>query len=187
MSRRRRARRPAPTTDKRPPEVRLEAMVREPNVERGRRMLKRIRDDLGANPDPAPWLNAARTIWERLLISEDSWLYLVELFTECLEEHGFRHDPELVRISSEMEAIERAHGLGEDQYWRLHEAPADWKELETAGNVRADDIVNAYLRDSGHADVADLREKHRDELDGRITKGRTDLWGADVEWDDNFE
>src|SRR5690348_41716 len=115
MSRRRTARRPAPTTDTRPPEVRLEAMVREPNRERGFRMMARIRQDLDANPDPAPWLAAARALWERLIISEDSWHYFAEMFTECLVFRASDSDPELVRIHDAMTAIEREHGLGEDQ------------------------------------------------------------------------
>src|SRR5438045_1162892 len=64
MSRRRRARRPAPTTDQRSPEARLEAMVREPNPERKHRTFARILDDLDAKPEPEPepWLDAARTL-----------------------------------------------------------------------------------------------------------------------------
>src|SRR4051812_25851454 len=113
MSRRRASRRPTPTTDTRPPEVRLEAMVREPNPDRAMRMMRRIREGLDSKPEPAPWLAAARALWERLIINEDSWYYLVEMFAECLVYDGSKHDAELVRIRGAMDAIERAHGLAE--------------------------------------------------------------------------
>jgi len=154
-------------------------MAREPNHERALRMMSRIRNDLDASPDPAPWLAAARTLSERLIISEHSWYYLAELLTECLVYKGSSEDPELVRLYAEMERIEREHGLAEDEYWHIHEAPAEWRALEAAWNQRADAIVNAYLREWGHADVAELRENNRDEFDSFGAKGRIDLWGPD--------
>ena len=188
MSRRRQPRRPAPTTDTRPPEVRLEALARERNPERALRMMSRIRADLDANPDPAPWLDAARTLSERLIISEDSWYYLAEMFTECLVYRGSSEDPELVRLYAEMEAIERAHGLAEDDHWLISEAPPEWRALEHAWNQRADEIINTYLRESGHADAAALRENDPRDYEGRSAQGRVDLWGRDEDLDDyDFE
>src|SRR4051794_30850309 len=116
---RRRNRRPAPTTDQRPPGTRLEALVREPNRDRRERMLARIREDLDTTPEPGPWIDAARTLSERLIISDDAMYYFVELFTECLVYAAPESDPELARIVREMLAIERAHGLRESEYWRV--------------------------------------------------------------------
>ena len=183
MSRRRRARRPVPTTDKRPPEVRLEAMVREPNRERAHRMMKRILEDLEANPQAAPWLAGARALWERLVIGEDSWYYLADRVTECLLYTQSDQDARLVHIRDEMEAIQAAHGLGEDEGWLVHEGPEEWQALNRAWEERADDIVNDYLRESGHADVAELREQNREEFEGRSATGRIELFGRDEEWD----
>ena len=179
---RRRPRRPPPTTDQRPPELRLEALVREPHRDRKERMLERILQDLDADPNPAPWLDGARTLWERLIISEDTLYYLVEMFTECLVLRGSSEDADLARLRKEMEAIERARGLREGEYWHLDEAPADWLALDEQWNRRSDEIVNSYLREAHHADLAEMREKKPAELERRLEKGRTDLWGAD---DDN--
>jgi len=177
----RRIRRPPPTTDQRPPEVRLEAMVREPHRDRKERIIARIRTDLDDDPNPAPWLDSARTLWDRLIISEDTLQYLAEVFTECLVYRGSAEDPELVRLEEEMTAIERAHGLREDEYWHEEDAPADWVALEAEWNRRADEIVNSYLREAGHAALAEGRQKGRAELERRLEKGRTDLWGPDDE------
>src|SRR5262245_18384759 len=97
---RRRRRPPPPTTDRRTPEERLEAMVREDNPDRAHRMFGRILDDLDAKPEPGPWISAARTLSERLVISDDAFYYFVEKLTECLVLEGVNSDPELVRIMS---------------------------------------------------------------------------------------
>jgi hypothetical protein len=150
-------------------------------------MFARIREGLDADPKPGPWIAAARTLSERLIISDDTLYYLVEMFTECLVYAGSQSDPELVRISDEIEAIERAHGLNGDEYWRLDEGPPEWQRLNENWDHRADEIVGACLRELGHADIADLREKNRSEFEGRSAKGRTDLWGEVDEDDENAE
>jgi hypothetical protein len=158
-------------------------MAREPNPERAHRMFRRILEDLDARPEPGPWLNAARTLSERLIISEDTLYYLAEMLTECIVFTASSTDPQLVSIGNEVEAIERAHGLGEDGYWHRDEAPEDWRRLNEDWERRADEIVNACLRETGHADLAALREKNRGDFDGRTAKGRTDLWGEDEDDD----
>jgi hypothetical protein len=155
--------------------------VREPNLERAHRMMARIRSDLDVNPDAGPWVAAARTLSERLIISEDSFYFLAEMFMECLLFSASRADLELSRIRDEMDEIERAHGLREDEFWRIDEGPDDWRGLNDAWNARAEEIVVSSLRRLGHADVAALREQHPAEFERRTEKGRTDLWGADDE------
>jgi hypothetical protein len=181
MSRRRNYRRPAPTTDQRPPNVRLEALVREPNVERAQRTLERIRLDLDSAPDPGPWLAAARTLNERLIISDDTWYYFAEIFTECVLYSQSNRDPSLVQIHSDMVAIEHAHGLGEDEFSRVDEAPPEWRSLNDAWERRANEIVASALREHGHADLADAFERQPREFEKRGEKGRIDLWGEDEE------
>src|SRR3954470_6194375 len=97
---RRRTRRPQPTTDARTPEQRLEALVREDNLDRAERMLMRIRDDLDATRSPGPWIDAARTLSERLIISDDALYYFSEMFSECVVFAAAETDPELQRLSA---------------------------------------------------------------------------------------
>jgi hypothetical protein len=158
-------------------------MVREPNLERGHRTFGRILDDLDARPEPGPWIDAARTLSERLIISEDTFYYFAEKFTECVIFAASQADAELVRIATAMEEIERAHGLRDDDYWHINEAPEEWQSLNKDWDRRADEIANDCLRDAGHADIAALREAKPDDYGGRTSKGGTDLWGEDEEED----
>jgi hypothetical protein len=96
-------------------------------------------------------------------------------------------DPALRDIRDQMDAIERAHGLREDESWLIDDAPADWRSLKEAWDRRADEIVAEALRRFGHADVGDLLERNREEFDGRIAQGRIDLWGEDEDDDEGFE
>jgi hypothetical protein len=144
-------------------------------------MFARIREGLDADPKPGPWIAAARTLSERLIISDDTLYYLVEMLTECLVYSGSQSDPELVRIRDGMEAIERAHGLSDDEYWLVNEGPPEWQRLNEAWDRRAEEIVGRCLRELGHADIADLREKNPSEFDARSAKGHADLWGEDEE------
>src|SRR6185437_5445948 len=52
--------------------------LHEPNRDRARRMLIRIRRDLDAQPEPGPWIAAARTLSERLIISFDALYYFAD-------------------------------------------------------------------------------------------------------------
>jgi hypothetical protein len=176
---RRRTRRPQATTDQRTPEQRLEALVREPNLERAHRMLMRIRDDLDANPEPGPWIAGARTLSERLIISENSFHYLAEILAECLMFAASSSDPVLCRIRDEIASIERAHGLREDESWHIDDGPAEWRSLNAAWDRRADEIFAADLRRFGNADLADLVERNREEFERRSVQGRIELWGED--------
>jgi hypothetical protein len=176
MAKSRSIRKPEPTTDRRTPEERLEAFVREKYADRAQRMWARILDGLDAVPEPAPWISAARTLSERLIISEDAFYWFAEKLTECLVFHGSKHDPELLRIYDEIDQIKRDHGLGEDEDWLVGEGPEEWTALNERWNARADEIVDAALRAAGSADVADLRKNDPNRYDERVDKGRLELW-----------
>ncbi len=145
----------------------------------------RIRHDLEQStaPDPGPWLAAARTLSERLIISENSLYYFAEIFTECMIFSASVADPELGRIRHEMDGIEIAYGLAEGQIWPLEEAPVEWAELNDKWNARANEIVVTTLRRTGHTDLADARENNLRDFDRRVNKGRIELFGADEEFD----
>jgi hypothetical protein len=176
MARSRSIRRPEATTDNRSPEVRLEAFVREKYDDRAERMWARILDGLDAAPEPAPWISAARSLSERLIISEDAFYWFAESFTECHILHAAQHDAELRRLRDEMVAIERAHGLTEDQYWDPDQATDEWRALDEVWNQRADAIVNDALRASGNADIADARATDLVKYQRRVAKGGDELW-----------
>jgi hypothetical protein len=181
----RRKHRVDPTTDRRTPDERLEALVREPNHERSLRTLMRIRRDLDEtpHPDPAPWLSAARTLSERLIISENALYYFAEIFTECMVFSATAADPELMRIRGEMDRIERFYGLAQGQGWPIDRAPPEWRSLNDEWNARANAIVVATLRNAGHDDLAETRENNLRDFDRRVAKGRIELFGEDEDFD----
>jgi hypothetical protein len=176
MAKSRSIRKPEPTTDRRTPEERLEAFVREKYADRAERMWARILDGLDAVPEPAPWISAARTLSERLIISEDAFYWFVEGFTECLVLQASQSDPMLLQLREAMQQIERAHGLRDGEFWEMEEAPSDWRALSDEWQDRAEAIVNEALRGSGNADVAQIRESNPSEYESRVTKGGDELW-----------
>lgn len=181
---RRRTRRPQPTTDARSPEQRLEALVREQNRDRAVRSFRRIRDDLDAQPEAVrAWIDGARVLTERLVIGEDAFLYLAEMFLEAWTAHDAAHDPELCRLHDEMDAMERAAGLTEDETWLVHEAPDDWRARNDQWNARSLALTVERLRAWGYAETADLWEQKPNEFDRRTNKGRIEVLGPDPELD----
>ena len=144
-------------------------------------MLGRIRQDLDARPEPGEWIAAARTLSDRLIISFDTLYFFAELFTECLLFEASGADPELATIESEMETVERAHGLREDEYWHVDDAPEDWLVLNDAWERRAREIVAAALRSCGQSDLAEDHERRPKEFERRSEKGRLDLWPEEAE------
>ena len=175
MSRRRTAPR---FDDKRPPLARLQSLVAERAVARSLRILFRIRKELDGSPEPGPWLAAARSLEARGVISADAVVYFAEIFLECVTLQATGSDPELLHLHDEMERVERAHGLREDEYWHLDEAPAEWNALNEAWERRDRAIRVATLHGLGHDDIAELLERNPGEFEARCTAGHLDVWGV---------
>ena len=57
-------------------------------------MLVRIAVDIDAGSDPAPWIDAARTLSDRLIISDASFYFLTDVFTESIFLDASTTDPE---------------------------------------------------------------------------------------------
>jgi len=141
--------------------------------------------DLDATPEPGAWLGAARTLNERLLISDDALYYFAELFTECLVFAAARENADMLRATDAMETIERARGLRPGDHWREGEAPDEWLALNDEWERIAGSIVVSALRDLGHPDLADDFERDRTAFEQRSERGRADLWGEiDEDFDD---
>lgn len=171
-----------PTQDQRPPEVRLEAVVREMNQQRALRTFGRIRVSIDSGAQrPEPWLAAARALYERQVIGIDAFCYFAEIFTECLLDSDAGGDEELRRLSEGMRQVERKYGLEEDEYWRVSEAPPEWRALGDEWDVRARAIVAAALREAGLAEIADLHERQPDEFGRRSEKGHRDVLGEGLD------
>lgn len=169
-------------TDQRSPAVRLAALLNEPNVARGRRILQHIRADLASADGAegaAPWLAAAVAAEAAGQVSREVLGYLVSLFIEGPMPYWSCHDETLSALSVEMLAIERAHGLEEGDAFYLDDAPDEWRRLNRAWDQRAEVLQVELLRANGLAEFADLIENSREELDALYRLGFRELWGEE--------
>lgn len=176
---RRQRRRPAATTDRRSPELRLEAMAREKNDERRRRMLDRLLDDLATGSSVLEWMAATSTLRDRVVIGEDETYHLALLLAEESIYGNEIVDPELVRLGAEIDAIEEAHGLRANETFVEEDAPAEWLDLTGAWRARTDAMIATLMREGGLADVAQVFAQQRGKFDERATEGSRRLWGSD--------
>ncbi|MBX9929063.1 MAG: hypothetical protein K2X99_09140 [Gemmatimonadaceae bacterium] len=144
-------------------------------------MFKRIREEADRTASPDPWLSAAATLLEREVITEDSCVYLVELFVECLTPGAMENDPELLAVQEEMDAYLRSRGLSEDHDWFVDESPPEWRALNTRWERRDDQIKQDALRACGLAWIADIWERDPKEFSGRGAVGYYEVWG-DEPW-----
>ena len=167
-------RREVPSVDRRPPEVRLATVLSERNPERRQRIFRQIRNDDHA--EPATWIGAARTLHGAGTITRDVYWYFVTMFLDDVMDRMHDQDPELLRLSDEMRAIEASHGLDEDDSFFIDEGPADWREANASWERRAGEIVRGYLREHGFNDVADEMEHRREEFDACSSVGWREVW-----------
>jgi len=169
---------PARTADRPAPEARLEAIVGARNRERAREKLTRICRRLNRDPEGvSTWLDAARDLRARGIISEDVWHYLAEAFIQCLVDFASEHDPELKRLSRGMAANRGATGPRPALYLVKDNAPVDREAITAAEERREEEIVISYLRRFRHAEVAELREKDLSMFYTRVTNGSEEFGG----------
>jgi hypothetical protein len=164
-----------PVLDRRSPEERLEALVNESSVDAARAMIGEIRID--ARADFSGWLSAARTLEARGVMSLSAVCYLAEIL---LEDTGFdpvESDAELCRLTQELEAMERADGLGTDEFWVKGEEPPEWIACNAAWEARMEVLIVECLRGAGQNDLAELRERDVEGFQEMVSVGWTELLG----------
>lgn len=179
MRRRRRIRYEAPTTDSRPPETRLGALIAEPDVERRRRIMRRIHDPLLQGADPLPWIHAACALHDDGAISTDAMWYFARAFTEGVLAPATDTDEELLLLDATMKAIERQHGLREEETFYVDDAPEEWRETNVRWDRRADELTQTYLREHGFAAIADRWAQDPEAFDEATLRAERELWPED--------
>jgi hypothetical protein len=165
---------PLRTVDRRPPEARLAAFLAERNPERARRIFSHIRDYVTV--EPAVWIGAARTLYGAGTITREVYSHFVSIFLDGVMDRLHDQDPELVRLSDEMRAIEASHGLDELESFYIDEGPPEWREASAAWDRRARAVELEYLRAHGFGDLAADVENRRDDFDAKSDAGRRVVW-----------
>jgi hypothetical protein len=84
---------------------------------------------------------------------------------------GFDHDPTLHAIGAEMKAIERREGLGEEEAYRIGEAPADWRKLNQRWDYRFDALQADLLRQCDELTMAVDLLRRPDDYQERSNQG----------------
>lgn len=136
--------------------------------------LARLKDirKRGACPTHEERLTAYRAVRNDRLVPPEAAFYLIAYQIMDLAQERYEDDPRLEAISCEMEQIEEAHGLTEDEYWPIGEGPEDHRALDARWNEAADAIIAETFRAQGEGAMADLFEGDRAEFDRRFEVGR---------------
>jgi len=112
-------------------------------------------------------------------LTPDAAFYLIAILTEEAMIARLDSDARLVALRDRMHAIERASGLGEDEAFRVGEAPEEWKAADTAWTAVFDELWAALLRELGEREMAWLRGHDESRFEERTMDGRAELMGAD--------
>lgn len=76
-------------------------------------------------------------------------------------------DAERIRISRAIDAANKAHGLGPDEYWPRGEAPDDVEALNAAHDERCRQIRAGVFREFGENEMADALLADEDAFDAK--------------------
>lgn len=90
-------------------------------------------------------------------VDPDSGFYMVaKTLGRMFDKTDPLADPKLAAISEKIDAAEKAHGLTEDEYFPLGEAPPDVQALIDEWDARFDQLKAAFFRQHGEDRTADL-------------------------------
>lgn len=95
-----------------------------------------------------------------------------------------QEDATLADVSARIEAVERAHGLDEDESFTLGHAPAEWTALTAEWDARYDALLSEMFRRVGEEALAADPSGLGDAL---FEEGRLAMFGPIEEWLDDDE
>lgn len=109
------------------------------------------------------------------LEQNEAW-HLLYWILEQMSDQWTETDAELVRLTAAMEAVERSHGLADDEYFHLDDAPADFLALSNAWDRRLNVIWAGELTTLGEPEMARLVLTDELHEDPRLADGRASLF-----------
>lgn len=109
------------------------------------------------------------------LEQNEAW-HLLYWMLEQMSDQWTETDAELLRLTAGMEAIERSHGLADDEYFHLDDAPADFLALSNAWDRRLNAIWAGELTRLGESEMARLVLTDELHEDPRLADGRASLF-----------
>jgi hypothetical protein len=127
--------------------------------------------------DPEPWTREVQRARDAGLLAPGVAWFLIYKFVESAMFECVATDPELVALGERIEAIERAEGLGDDEYFHVNEGPPEWKEATRAWEVVYDARFAEIFRRVGEHALAVQRSDGGD--DPLFTEGREAIFGCE--------
>ena len=85
--------------------------------------------------------------------------FLIHKFAESMIAAVLYTDPVLGDIMRRIDEVRFAHGLEDDEDWRIDEGPPEWQELNRQWDVAADALTDSLFQRNGVTDMTsdDLR------------------------------
>lgn len=144
-------------------------------TERARRLLHPVREAVERGSDVVPWVSAVQLARSLAAINETAAHYLIHILTEASLLKSIDTDDVLTDLQAAMDAIERANGLEEGDYYRVDEAPANWQSLHRKWEQRFAVLHAQLLRGLGEHAIANELLLRPDECHRRTEEGRRAL------------
>jgi hypothetical protein len=163
--------------DLRAPIDRLTELLEESDQEERRLMLTDVMRDAENDGTADAWVKAVRALESQKRMSADLASFLIIRFVEGTMVQQTQTDSELRRLSDAMEAVERAHGLSEDEAWYVDEGPDEWRALNAEWDARYNAVIVETLRRVGETAFAEAAARHYDEYEILAEPGRRECFG----------
>lgn len=141
------------------------------HVTSARHLVQELRSDLLDGDDPMPWCHAVLVARDAGALAPAPACYLLDIITEGAMTSITATDATLVALADQMEAIERADGLTEDECYALEEAPAEWSAVNRRWESRFVQLQAALLERAGAPEVARLCRLRPEEYQARSQAG----------------
>lgn len=102
--------------------------------------------------------------------------FLIANVTEQAMLARVEEDPVFLRIEGRLRAIEREHGLREDEWWRIGEGPPEWDALNEEWERHFDQQWSELLRSCGEPTMAELRATNAAAFSRGVDHGMDAWW-----------
>lgn len=130
------------------------SLVQHANTQYARKVLGEIRRLLGTGASIEPWASAVQLARDLEAIGPDESYYLLDIMTEYVVELEVDRDAVLLDLGEQIDAVERQHGLSEDEAFYTDDAPEEWSALTRQWDRRFRDLRVELLRRIGEPKIA---------------------------------
>ena len=175
VSRRRIAGRPSPSKPL-DPKTFVQRLTVDLGRDSARQLVRRAFEIVEETGQPNAWIFEVRRARQRGDFSPAVANFLIFKLAESAMILLTQADPVLVKLTAEIERVERAHGLEEGEYWYVDEGPPEWQELNRQWNEAHEELLLDILFDNGEDEIA---RAYAAEEEALFMEGRTLIFGED--------